>query len=102
MQGKDTDTEDVLRTQGKGNVGCIGGAALMSIHSAERQRSRKLPATERLSSVSGMTWRGGRIRREGQCSWHDVSSAAVTNRPSENNYPSVKRINIKNKNKTGL
>lgn len=63
MQGKDTDTEDVLRTQGKGNVGRIGGAALMSIHSrAEKTASRKLLRNRELGSVHWDDlegWEGG-------------------------------------------
>ena len=57
-------------------------------------------ATESSALCAGMTWRRwGRIRRERICSWFiHVIRTAETNRPSENKYPSVKRI----KNKTGL
>lgn len=52
MQGRDTDTEDILWTQGKGNVGHVGGAAWTSIHCrSEKTTGGKLLGNRELSSV---------------------------------------------------
>ena len=52
MQGRDTDTEDILWTQGKGNVGHVGRAAWTSIHCrSEKTTGGKLLGNRELSSV---------------------------------------------------